>query len=134
MGFIKMAGLNNKQVAVRPYGITFIEEGSIEGIYATNIHYDNGRWITVAGTVDEVCAILDTKPEEQDDQKNIEKWKRHARMRREAQLEIEAAMKAVDLRGKVKSYKMETAEDGSRRVEMYLEPINEGDQDGQSED
>lgn len=82
--------LNGKQVALpERLNVTYIEESDIDGKLVSNIHFDNGRWVTVAHSCGECVAIF--KEGQTNEEKNrIEKWKEQARARKEAQIEIEA--------------------------------------------
>lgn len=121
---VKLLGLNRRQVAVDPYNVLFLEEAEIDGKLVTNVHFGNGRWVTTAHSLDEALATLQTK-DEQDSETRIKEWKDRAKATREATAEVDAVMRAIDVKGKIQRYHTEVGADGSRRIEIFLEPIPE---------
>lgn len=125
---IKMRGLNRRMVAVKRSEVLFLEENELDGNMVTNVHFPNGRWVTAALSLDETEALLNPEIIESEEEKNREKkqlesWKRMAKLRAESQKEIDEAIRGADLIGvKSVSYKKEQQPDGSGILTIIYEP------------
>lgn len=123
MRLIKFPGVDGHSVAVDKHHIYFLEGAAVAGEPVTNIHMSNGRWVTARGSLDEVAAVL-SDTQAQDDEKQDEDYRRHARLRRQARAEVDAVMRAINYRPECKEWGVETLPDGRRRVTAYLEPVD----------
>lgn len=140
---IKFPGLDGNQVTIwGTMHVLFIEETMVGNVRAANIHFDNGRWVSVVASADEVGALLTAEKSDLDERQE-EKWRADAKARRLAkqrefwamsdyqvgrylnpQKEVADVMRALDFHGEPKQWSTETAEDGSRKIVAYLPPGN----------
>lgn len=132
--FVKLKGLNRRSISVETLNILYLEEHEIDGVIVTNIHFTNGRWVTAGLPLDEAQAMLskdvinkDSNGEEEHaEQRRLDSWRRMAKMRAEAQKEINEALALIGPGLKSKSYTKEVMPDGSGKLVIYYEPGEEG--------
>lgn len=125
--FIELIGLSNKAVFVDRTNVLYLEETDVNGTVATNLHFTNGRWVTIALAAKEIAAVVENsnpvKPETLAEKKI--RWMDEMKIRREVQLEIDAAIKESLLESsewnKV-NHMVETRPDGSKAIHVILEP------------
>jgi hypothetical protein len=123
---IKLKGLNNRQIAFYRLQVNFLEEYEIDGRLVTNIHMSNGKWLTANHSLEEVHASLGHK-ETQDDEDQLNKWRKLAEWKRKAKLDAEAAIRAscLDLGTyKIGQHTITENADGSRLIKVLVEPLN----------
>lgn len=130
---VKLRGLNRRMLAVDRHSVIFLDENELDGNLVTNVHFGNGKWVTAALSLDETEAslVLTDTPEKEaeEDKKQIDKWKRMARGRAEAQREVDEALRQAGPDLKMKSYTKETLPDGSGKLVIFYEPKDPNDQE-----
>jgi len=120
---IKFPGLDGHPVAVDRSHVLFVDESAVAGEPVTNVHFHNGKWVTVRGTIDEVVAVL-SDSFAQTEEKELESYRTQARLRRQARAEVDAVLRAVSYEGpKPQEWGIETLPDGRRKVTAFLEPL-----------
>lgn len=129
MNLVKLNGLNRRTISVCAMHILFLEEHELEGNLVTNVHFSNGKWATASHPLDEVQALVSKSPfekseedVEKEDNEQIERWRRQAKARRKAQLEVDEALRLAGPSLKSKSYHKEEFADGSGKLTIHFEP------------
>lgn len=80
-------GLNNSKIAIKTHEVKYLHELESDGRKSTNLYMHNG-YITAAHSLEETIGLL--QGSEDDDSEQIEKWKKQAKARQEAKIEMEA--------------------------------------------
>ena len=119
---IILRALNKRVVSASTSNILFLEEAELNDQLVTNIHYNNGRWVTVALGLQETEALLTAKEDESsEDQKN--KWRAQAKVRMEMDAHKDEIRKlmAEKFAGYVqKSWSSHQVDDGTMEVKVIL--------------
>lgn len=122
---IKLNGLNKRLVSVHNNGVLFTEEHEIDGRIVTNIHFDNGKWVTVAHSLDEVEALFNDY-ENKESEELTKKWREQAKQKMLLRKQMDDAIREMESQGvkmpKPKHIRSEKNPDGSMVVTLVYEP------------
>jgi hypothetical protein len=131
---LKFAGLDNHQVAIHYSRVHHVVSSTMTGSPCCNLYFENGQFITVKGTLDETLAVLEHGNAE-DDKANADRWREIARIRRQADLEAEAAITESELFSgdyARKRHHVETHPDGTKVITVTLTPKKSDDDSTQA--
>ena len=118
----RFAGLDGHEVAV--YDVHHVISHTTNGTAVCNLHFNNGAFVSVKGSMDEILAILD-KGNKEDAKEEAENWRVIAEHRRKSQLVAQEAIKESGLfsdKYHKKSHTIETGPDGEKHIRITLFP------------
>jgi hypothetical protein len=92
----KLKGLNKRPIAIDVYNVIFLEEHELDGNLCTNVHFSNGKWVTAALSLDEVCATMSNQ-EDDDSEEQQKIWRENAIAKRKLQQEVDLAYRVGGL-------------------------------------
>lgn len=123
--FVKLRGLNKRQISVDVSQITFLEEAELNCELVTNVHMFNGKWVSVGLSLDETQAVIeheDPKEEEANMEKERKKFADLAKARREGEKMADEAIRAMNIKGRIKGWSTHTLPDGTIELKATILP------------
>lgn len=125
---IALNGLGGKEIFVRQDYVLFLEGIREEDRHMTNVHFQNGRWVSVSGSPTEVNAMLSYKPDQEkqkSEELELEAIRAREERRRKAKLAVEETIRESGLYSgqyEKADHKVESLADGTKIIQVTLVP------------